>query len=135
MAIRAGSTYRNTGGVLVQVARFYQNPNYSSWTIDYDISVIELATPLTFGSAIAPVALPEFNEPIVPGAISQVSGWGALTEGGSSPNQLQVVDVPVVSQAECRAAYGTSSITDRMVCAGVPEGGKDACQVKARLMS
>lgn len=129
LAIRAGSTFRNTGGVLVRLAAVYQNPQYDSWTIDYDISVLELASPLTFGTAIAPVALPALNEPIVAGAVSQVSGWGALTEGGSSPNQLQVVDVPLVSLEECRAAYGTSSVTDRMVCAGLPEGGKDACQV------
>lgn len=63
------------------------------------------------------------------GDIAFVTGWGALTEGGASSNQLQVVDVPLVSLEECRAAYGTSSITDRMVCAGFPEGGKDACQV------
>ncbi|WP_414731049.1 trypsin-like serine protease, partial [Vibrio vulnificus] len=36
------------------------------------------------------------------------------------------VDVPVVSNDECRRAY--RSLTNRMFCAGVPQGGKDACQ-------
>lgn len=75
------------------------------------------------------MALPALGQEYVPGDLADVSGWGTLTEGGSSSTRLQVVQVPLVSLAECRAAYGTSSVTDRMVCAGYPEGGKDACQV------
>jgi len=39
------------------------------------------------------------------------------------------VDVPVVSDADCRASYGEADIADSMICAGFPEGGKDSCQV------
>jgi trypsin len=38
------------------------------------------------------------------------------------------VNVPAVSTEECSKAY-PDMITERMVCAGMPEGGKDACQV------
>ena len=38
------------------------------------------------------------------------------------------VDVPVVSDADCRKAYGVSDITDSMICAGLDAGGKDSCQ-------
>jgi trypsin len=37
------------------------------------------------------------------------------------------VTVPVVSRTTCRSQYGTSAITDNMVCAGVSTGGKDSC--------
>lgn len=43
------------------------------------------------------------------------------------PTALMQVSVPVVSEASCRQAYG-SSIHDSMVCAGLKEGGKDSCQ-------
>lgn len=76
------------------------------------------------------MGLPVLNQDYAAGDLAYVSGWGTLSEGGSSSTQLQVVEVPLVSLAECRSAYGSSSITDRMVCAGYPEGGKDACQVK-----
>lgn len=69
------------------------------------------------------------------GEIAQVTGWGALREQGSSPNQLQVVEVPVVSLDECIEAYVTiNNVTDEMMCAGYPQGGKDACQVMRILM-
>ncbi|KAJ7355072.1 hypothetical protein OS493_028293 [Desmophyllum pertusum] len=45
-----------------------------------------------------------------------------------SPTSSWQVSVPVVSQASCKRAYGSSSIHDSMICAGYPAGGKDACQ-------
>lgn len=80
---------------------------------------MQLASALTFGPAVAPLSLPELNQATIPGSIS----WGALGKIFGSANQMQV---PVISAEECRAAYGSRVITDRMMCAGNPEGGKDA---------
>ena len=39
------------------------------------------------------------------------------------------MNVPVVSDEECNVSYsGTNEIQDSMICAGLPEGGKDSCQ-------
>jgi hypothetical protein len=40
------------------------------------------------------------------------------------------VDIPLVSEEVCRQAYagGNSKIDHRVLCAGLPEGGKDSCQ-------
>lgn len=43
------------------------------------------------------------------------------------PQTLQEVSVPIVSNSDCNAAYG--SITENMLCAGLSQGGKDSCQV------
>lgn len=107
----------------------YQNPDFDYWDIDYDISVLELASELSFGSAIASIGLPVQDQEFEEGELSVVTGWGTTTEGGSLPSQLQAVEVPLVSLAACRAAYGTAAVTDRMICAGFTEGGRDACQV------
>ncbi len=39
----------------------------------------------------------------------------------------------MVSDADCRASYGESDITDSMICGGFAAGGKDSCQVMPRL--
>jgi len=38
------------------------------------------------------------------------------------------VDVPVVSDDDCRDAYGQNDIADSMICAGLDQAGKDSCQ-------
>ncbi|XP_014678771.1 PREDICTED: vitellin-degrading protease-like [Priapulus caudatus] len=54
--------------------------------------------------------------------------YQVLEPSGYISNILQAVQVPVITNALCRKQYGSSSITDDMLCAGYPEGGKDACQ-------
>ena len=57
-----------------------------------------------------------------------VTGWGDLFAGGSSPSQLQQVEVNIVDHEECRKNNTeTARVTDRMICAGVPEEGKGPC--------
>jgi len=60
-----------------------------------------------------------------------VAGWGRLGEKRSTAIELMKVNVPMMSMVDCKnSGYGASRITDNMVCAGYPEGKKDACQVK-----
>ena len=79
-----------------------------------------------------------------------VSGWGTTSEGGALARILQKVekifssnkkniyehpkifqvDVPVVSDDDCRDSYGQNDIADSMICAGLDAGGKDSCQVQ-----
>lgn len=63
--------------------------------------------------------------------MATVAGWGTLKEEGKSTCILQKVDVPVISNDECRKTnYSAKMISDNMMCAGYPlEGKKDACQV------
>lgn len=115
--------------MVIQVDQVFQHPDFDYSEIDYDISVLRLASNLTFGPNISNIALPVQNQEFIEGLLSVVTGWGTTQEGGSLPSQLQYVYVPLVSLENCRAAYGQSAVTDRMLCAGFTEGGKDACQV------
>lgn len=52
-------------------------------------------------------------------------------EGGSISETLQEVSVPIMANRDCRkTGYGSSRITDNMLCAGITKGGKDSCQVR-----
>jgi trypsin len=56
-----------------------------------------------------------------------VIGWGALREGGSSPNRLYGVNVPIVARATCNNNYD-GGILSSMICGGLAAGGRDSCQ-------
>ena len=103
------------------------HPNWNSSNYDYDIALLRLASPI---DDVAPVAIVQPSDaPLFePGDIVRVMGWGATAWQGSSSDVLLQVDVPVVAQQTCRDSYGATSITDRMLCAGLAEGGKDSCQ-------
>lgn len=53
---------------------------------------------------------------------------GATSEGGSGTTTLRKVDIPIVSRTTCRSQYGTSAITNNMICAAENQGGQDSCQ-------
>ena len=62
---------------------------------------------------------------------SEVIYW-LLT--GEIQNILQKVNIPLVTNEECQKRYQDYKITQRMVCAGYKEGGKDACKVTHEIM-
>lgn len=79
--------------------------------------------------------LPAQDELLKPGTLGVVSGWGFTTNSDEKMSeQLRAVEVPLESQNTCIQAYGFVSITDRMICAGFINGGKDSCQVKKFLI-
>jgi len=94
----------------------------NNFSVPFQVSV-----PFAFGLGVQPIALTSVEPPA--GALAVVTGWGTLTPGGSLPLQLQAVEVNITSRAACNSAYAQyGGITVNMICAGVPEGGKDACQ-------
>lgn len=119
----AGST-RLGGGTRIKVRKINQHPSYNSRSFDYDVSVLELASQLSFGSRIQPIRLATSVPP--EGSIATVTGWGATSEGGSISSTLMAVQVPIISNYDCRRVY---YITPQMICAGYDKGGKDSCQV------
>ncbi|XP_055797606.1 transmembrane protease serine 9-like [Salvelinus fontinalis] len=104
------------------------HPNYSKTTSDNDMCLLKLSSPVTFTNYIRPVCLAAPGSSFYAGTTSWVTGWGTLSSGGSVPQILQEVDVPVVGNRQCNCNYGVGSITDNMICAGLSAGGKDSCQ-------
>jgi trypsin len=109
-------------GSRVGVARVHIHPRWRKSTMDYDVAVWELATPVT-GIAFATLA---GTQPTVAGTPLRVTGWGRLSES-PTPRTLDLmqVDVPFVSTNRrfCGLQRG---VTARMICAG--EAGKDSCK-------
>ncbi|KAJ8942811.1 hypothetical protein NQ318_022825 [Aromia moschata] len=129
-SIRAGSDYVNKDGKRIKVCTIHYHEKYNPDTMDNDIAILTLCTPLTFTEKILPVALPEVGEAVADGISAVISGWGYEKESGSVQPILKKVIVPIISQIACQSRYiSSATITNNMICAGlIGTGGKDACQ-------
>jgi len=107
-------------------ATIINHPNYNPSTVENDISLLKLASPVSY-KPIEHLDSSESPYSVIDGLSTTVLGWGSLQEGGSSPDTLQKVEVPIVSNTVCNQQY-SGDITESMMCAGVENGGKDACQ-------
>lgn len=129
LSVRMGSSEFATGGRLMPVHKIHQNKKYDPSIIDYDFSVLELGSDIEFDETMQPIDLPEYEEPVPNGLMLDVSGWGNTLAVDESNKILRSAKVPKVSHEDCDVAYSSyGGITDRMICAGYKEGGKDACQ-------
>ncbi|KAK5618783.1 hypothetical protein CRENBAI_011675 [Crenichthys baileyi] len=131
----------NPNEVSHRVSQVIKHPNYDSDTKDNDVTLLQLSSPVEFTDYIRPVCLAADGSVFQDGQDSWVTGWGAIDQSAGYdsvtslfscpvplpfPQTLQEVDVPVVSNSQCRASYST--ITSNMICAGLTAGGKDSCQ-------
>ncbi len=135
--VAAGITRVSTAGnqgQLRQVDEIFMFPGYVDPTEGKDVALMRLSSPLDLSaSTVTPIDIVTPSDEAAglaaPGSDVTVTGWGTLSSGGQSPDVLQSVVVPVVSNAQADSAYNTVNITDDMIGAGlIGVGGKDSCQ-------
>jgi secreted trypsin-like serine protease len=130
--ILAGSTRLSdaASGQIRQVAEIVRVPNYTSPENGKDAALLRLSQPLSLNASVAaiPFALPSAASAGATdaGAVATVTGWGTLSSGGSSPDTLQGVNLPLASNATAQARYTQETITADQLAAG--SAGKDSCQ-------
>jgi hypothetical protein len=149
--VYAGQTTISGGASQMRiVAEVFIHPDWTGSTVEgHDIALIRVSVPFDFNDPKVqpiPYATPadEANGLTDPCTMALVSGWGSTSPGGSSPNHLQGVLVPIVSNELTDIAYigwnGLTAgwITDDQIAAGdyAPQacsagnqdGGEDSCQ-------
>jgi len=96
----------------------------NNFSVSFQVSV-----PFKYGIAIQPIPLTS-TEPSA-GSVAVVSGWGYILNSDGEltlPSQLHAVNVFITSRPECDYAYAyKGGITESMICANVPGGGKGPC--------
>jgi len=131
--VTVGMHYRSTdieGQEDVPVIRQIRHPRYAGYpTYDYDFAILVLGRAVQWKKAVQPVCLPTDPTATYLDRMVTTTGWGSLDyDYGGYPDELQEVDVKVISNKKCNEMY-KSGITKNMMCAIEEngEGGKDAC--------
>uniref|UniRef100_A0A3Q2GKA0 Mast cell tryptase-like n=2 Tax=Cyprinodon variegatus TaxID=28743 RepID=A0A3Q2GKA0_CYPVA len=108
-----------------------KHPSYNERTKDGDLALLKLSSPVTFSDFIRPVCLAGQESFFPDGLEVWATGWGRILSDAylPSPETLQEVSLPIVSNIKCDAAYG--SITTNMICAGPNFRGKGFCEKDA----
>src|SRR3954464_15097109 len=124
ITVRIGNSTIDTGGEVVPVSPASGEPSYLA-TSGYDITLLKLSR----NSTKTPTKVSGTSETGLwaPGTSEKIVGWGATSEGGSTPSHLQEASVPITTDAYCSGAYSDFDART-MICAGFPQGGTDTCQ-------
>jgi len=111
-------------------AEWKQDPKYGTEgsDINYDFALCRLDEPVFIDESNVILelndrdAVPKQDKNLI------AIGLGLLLDGGPFASVLQSVKLPAMTNNQCKQYYGNNEITDIMLCAGFPEGGKDSCQ-------
>lgn len=118
---RLGTNQRSKPGIPdIKTKRIVQHEQYDPNTIENDISLLILASPITPSDTVKVIAIEETN--LNGGEDVKLYGWG-LTDGNTQdlPENLQVGELKIVSQEECNAKWGeVNTIKPGMICALAP---------------
>ncbi|KAG7205357.1 hypothetical protein KM043_007357 [Ampulex compressa] len=134
--IQLGITRRHSHtylGQKLKVKRVVPHPNYNLGVAhDNDVALFQLEKRVQYHEHLRPVCLPSASTNLTPGTLCTVIGWGKKNDTDSSEYEPAVneVQVPVLNREICNMwlAHKELNVTDGMICAGYPDGGKDACQ-------
>ncbi|XP_042563574.1 mannan-binding lectin serine protease 2 isoform X2 [Clupea harengus] len=99
-----------------------------------DIALIKLQKRVPINDMVMPVCLPGRDKryTLKTDEMGKVSGWGVSSSARNSL-YLQYTHLPVVDHGVCKAKYDAFedkklTVTENMICAGLPDGGRDSCQ-------
>ncbi|XP_055389338.1 trypsin-3-like [Condylostylus longicornis] len=123
--IYMGSSNNLRDGIEVSVTEVHPHPEYTN--LDWDFSLLKLDNYNASDVVIGFAELPEQDEPVPDGTLLRVSGWGNTQVPSDDRAVLRAAYVAKVNEEQCGVAY-PGNISDRMICAGFKEGGKDSCQ-------
>lgn len=103
---------------------------YNSNTLNNDISVIRLPSPLSLNGYVWPIPLVSRSEVgnSFQGVTAITSGWGKISDSTNSiTNLLRYVNLVVENQNTCAAYYIPGLVTAGVVCGNTAGGARSTC--------
>lgn len=125
--VKAGATNYKSEGTWTKIDRIIVHEEYNPNTQENDLALLKLSTTIDGKS----IALPSHDFRLEPCDALEVTGWGrrAEDERSSFSETLQIAEIPYVENNVCNEPSSYNGlIEDRMMCAGLRDGGVAACQ-------
>jgi subtilisin-like proprotein convertase family protein len=116
------------------VDRIVAHEGYDAGSLENDIALLFLSDPFDPSDAVAPVALPDpaaEDDRTDGGDPAFVTGFGVTSENASDTSDILIEgEIEIFDDATCVEDYegGPDDVSpDLMLCAGLEQGGVDAC--------
>ncbi len=115
---------RGASAARVHVVDVRIHPGFNPGTLANDLALLQLA------HAVAGSARLDDGSAAIVGSTALALGWGSTTPSaaGEFPDALRQTAIGVEPDAACSDVYGAGYDAATMLCAGVPQGGRDTCQ-------
>ncbi|CAF4904937.1 unnamed protein product [Pieris macdunnoughi] len=123
-----GSLQLFSGGNRISSSNVLMHENYNMQTLHNDVAVIVLPNVNT-NNVISPISLASGNNAFV-GVQAQACGFGrtgdSWTGGISTSQRLSHVNLPIISNADCAAVYGSGPVIASTICVS-GSNGRSTC--------
>uniref|UniRef100_G1TRA2 Peptidase S1 domain-containing protein n=1 Tax=Oryctolagus cuniculus TaxID=9986 RepID=G1TRA2_RABIT len=121
--------------LMVPVQKIIIHKDFEAASLTHDLALLRLAYSVNFSSYIQPVCLPGKSLTVKAGMLCWVTGWGQLSENGSSQMavELQESQLRIIHFNQCngmlqnKLSTSTNLVKMGSIC-GYSAQGKDACQ-------
>ncbi|XP_043283176.1 transmembrane protease serine 9-like [Venturia canescens] len=123
IVVVVGTNQLSQGGDSYQSDFVLAHPEYTPSIFANDVGLVRVSKDIVFSEKVQPVKLPSVdvtkeNYPAV------LSGWGSIRLGSSLPDNLQHIDLKIISQKECNRYHDV--VTSTHVCT-LTKVGEGAC--------
>ena len=104
------------------------NKMLSMFLLHFLISCVQLSRKAHLGKkTIKPIKLPSHHMKLKQNKKCSVAGWGYMKTDGQTVDELQVVDVPIIIQEDCRKMW--RKLPAEVICTGGYPKNKGFCKV------
>ncbi|XP_057578528.1 mast cell protease 1A-like [Hippopotamus amphibius kiboko] len=110
---------------VIPVRRAIPHPHYNNKNHQNDIMLLQLTRKANLTSAVSPIRLPWRREPVKPGMVCSVAGWGLLGVNMPIAEKLQEVELEVQKNEQCSSRYKDYNDSIQ-ICAGDPRKRKSS---------
>lgn len=113
----------------VRVSDIFVHPEYDADTVNNDIALLKLRTPLKINKFVSPICLPSADDVMPANSLGTILGWGKRRNSAVfGTDVLHQAQVPIADTEDCKNVYKEKyMISENMVCAGYKKGKVDSC--------